>query len=224
MIPKSRRAITSPTKWWCAQILYSKNGPLRNSKGRTENNRRFWQKCHTGLFSHSRLLREARMLHYVPTSRSARIVVKTLHESPGPTTAGASLFCVSFSPSPIPERPRPTVLILYCGSALTSQKRRKILPLLRRQNACACEPENRLAVPPAQKGACASPPGRAPPRVRIAASEAEIKSQRRRQTLLEMTLARCGSGDRNFSLMDNRDIRPWTKRKRSVKWTASALP
>src|SRR5215467_7172600 len=39
MIPKSRRAITSPTEWWCAQILYSKNGSLRNSKGRTENNR-----------------------------------------------------------------------------------------------------------------------------------------------------------------------------------------
>src|SRR5262249_22761234 len=120
-----RRAITSPTKRWCAQILYSKNGPLRNSKGRTENNRRLWQKCHTGSFSDSRLLREARILHYVPTSRSARIVVKPLHESPGPTTAGASLFCVSFSPRPSPDGP----VRLICGPALTSQKQRKILPL-----------------------------------------------------------------------------------------------
>ena len=32
------------------------------------------------------------MLHYVTTSRSARIVVTPLHESPGPATAGASLF------------------------------------------------------------------------------------------------------------------------------------
>jgi hypothetical protein len=32
------------------------------------------------------------MLHYPAASRSARIVVTLLHESPGPTTAGASLF------------------------------------------------------------------------------------------------------------------------------------
>jgi len=32
------------------------------------------------------------MLHYGATSRSARIVVTPLHESPGPITAGASLF------------------------------------------------------------------------------------------------------------------------------------
>src|SRR5262245_58911822 len=52
----------------------------------------FWQKCHTRSFSDSRLLRKARMLRYLPSSRSARIVVTPLHESPGPTTAGASLF------------------------------------------------------------------------------------------------------------------------------------
>src|SRR5262249_46334699 len=61
-------------------------GPCEIRKDALKTTGRFWQKCHTGSFSHSRLLREARMLHYVPTSRSARIVVKPLHESPGPTT------------------------------------------------------------------------------------------------------------------------------------------
>src|SRR5262249_7777511 len=51
-----------------------------------------WQKCHTRSFSDSRLLRKARVLRYFPSSRSARIVVTPLHESPGPATAGASLF------------------------------------------------------------------------------------------------------------------------------------
>jgi hypothetical protein len=72
------------------------NGLLRNSALKTA--RRFGQKCHTRSFSDSGLLREARILHYVPTSRSARIVVTPLHESPGPTTAGASLFCPSQFP------------------------------------------------------------------------------------------------------------------------------
>src|SRR5262249_31954828 len=72
-------------------------GPCEIRKDALKTTGRFWQKCHTGSFSHSRLLREARMLHYVPTSRSARIVVKPLHESPGATTSGASLFWVSFS-------------------------------------------------------------------------------------------------------------------------------
>src|SRR5262245_55539413 len=57
----------------------------------------FGQKCHTKSVSDSRLLREARMLHYGATSRSARIVVTPLHESRGPTTAGASLFGRGFS-------------------------------------------------------------------------------------------------------------------------------
>jgi hypothetical protein len=64
---------------------------------------RFRQKCHTESASDSRLLREARMLHYGTTSRSARIVVKLLHESPGPTTAGASL-CLDARFSPGPSR------------------------------------------------------------------------------------------------------------------------
>src|SRR6516162_7049127 len=82
-----------------------KTGPCEIRKDALKTTAHFWQKCHTGSFSDSRLLREARILHYVPTSRSARIVVKPLHESPGPTTAGASLFCVSFSPRPSPGRP-----------------------------------------------------------------------------------------------------------------------
>src|SRR5215813_15624007 len=60
----------------------------------------FGQKCHTKSVSDSRLLREARMLHYGATSRSARIVVTLLHESPGPTTAGASLFWTPDPPGP----------------------------------------------------------------------------------------------------------------------------
>src|SRR5262249_21903633 len=117
---------------------------------------RLWQKCHTGSFSDSRLLREARILHYVPTSRSARIVVKPLHESPGPTTAGASLFCVSFSPRPSPERP--VRLILWSGADLAKAAEDipiggvgkippRVSPRIGRAPACV-EGRVRIAPPP----------------------------------------------------------------------------
>src|SRR5215471_3706143 len=130
-----------------ANLIFQKRAPAKFETGPCEIRKdalkttgTLWQKCHTGSFSDSRLLREARMLHYVPTSRSARIVVKPLHESPGPTTAGASLFCVSFSPRPSPERPPSDS---FCGPALTSQSSVRYYHCRRRQNPSTCEPENR---------------------------------------------------------------------------------
>src|SRR5215813_6387290 len=132
----------------------------------------FGQKCHTESFSDSRLLREARMLHYGATSRSARIVVTPLHESPGPATAGASLFWTpDFSPGP----GRAAWSLEWDGPALISQSRRKILP--------------------ATEGASASDIGALRPmsKARVIALPAShgrvlpaVKSQRRRQTLLSM--------------------------------------
>jgi hypothetical protein len=125
----------------------------------------FRQKCHTESVSDSRLLREARMLHYGTTSRSARIVVTLLHESPGPTTAGASLFWTPrFSPGP---------------PALISQSRRKILPRrkahsVRHRSRCG-RGRRRVVSPPAEALRCS--PLRALP---------TVKSQRRRQTLLSI--------------------------------------
>src|SRR5215467_13245938 len=102
-----------------ANLIFQKRAPAKFETGPCEIRKdalkttgRFWQKCHTGLFSHSRLLREARMLHYVPTSRSARIVVKPLHESPGPTTAGASLFCVSSLRGRAPSGPVRLIVVV----------------------------------------------------------------------------------------------------------------
>ena len=81
----------------------------------------FRQKCHTESVSDSRLLREARMLHYGATSRSARIVVTLLHESLGPTTAGASLFWTPDSPPVRVGRPRPRLGANRPGTDLAKQ-------------------------------------------------------------------------------------------------------
>src|SRR5215510_598208 len=51
----------------------------------------------------------------------------------------------------------------------------------------------------------------------------EVKSQRRRQTLLEMTSARSGL-EIEFKLDGQSAIFAWTKRTSSVKWAVSALP
>ena len=96
------------------------------------------------------LLRKVRVPRYVPTSRSARIVVTPLHESPGPTTAGASLF---WPPSFLTTRPGPSPTAReFCDPPLTSQKKRKMLPLPAAAKYMSARAENRPALPPAQKG------------------------------------------------------------------------
>ena len=54
-------------------------------------------------------------------------------------------------------------------------------------------------------------------------SAPEGKSQRRRQTQLEMTSARSGL-EIEFKLDGGSTIFAWTKRPSSVKWAVSALP
>src|SRR5215510_14010147 len=79
---------------------------IRNGARKTAGG--LWQKCHTRSLSDSRLLLKARVLRYLPTSRSARIVVTPLHESPGPATAGASLFWPHQVPALTLKRPGPS--------------------------------------------------------------------------------------------------------------------
>src|SRR5262249_16543400 len=103
---------------------YIQNGaPCKIRTGRTKNRRRLWQKCPTRSFSDSRLLRKARVLRYLPASRSARIVVTPLHESPGPATAGASLFWPHQVPALTLKRPgpSPTVRTLWSVTDLTKR-------------------------------------------------------------------------------------------------------
>src|SRR5262245_3859030 len=73
-------------------------------------------------------------------------------------------------------------------------------------------------------GACAvSPPGRALVRSHRMCLASEVKSQRRRQILLEMTSARSG-WEIEFKRDGESTIFAWTERTSSVKWAVSALP
>jgi len=190
-VPNSKRAITSPHKWRRGPNLIFENRPARNSKAVLEmavfrawaaaacKQRHAgraprlwsaalasdWQKCHIDSVSDSRLLREARMLHYGTTSRSARIVVTLLHESPGPTTAGASLFWTPDSPPVRVDRSRPWPSDYRNGRRVSVRHRL-------RSGQC----KTRVISAPAEALRC-SP-------VRILSA---VKSQRRRQTLLGRT-------------------------------------
>src|SRR5262245_40657112 len=147
-----------------------------------------WQKCHTRSFSDSRLLRKARVPRYLPSSRSARIVVTPLHESPGPTTAGASLFWHQL-PRGLGQSPTARE---FCDLPLTSQKKRKMLPLSAAAKCMAVRAENRPRCRLRRRACAVSPPGRVVGDVASDVFGAEGKSQRRRQTQLEMTSARSG--------------------------------
>jgi hypothetical protein len=122
IVPRSSRAITSPHMAVRAKSYIPKPAPAKIETEALKTAGGFWQKCHTRSFSDSRLLREARMLRYLPTSRSARIVVTPLHESPGPTTAGASLFWPHQALALILQRPAPSPTVRTCGPRLTSQQ------------------------------------------------------------------------------------------------------
>ena len=95
----------------------------------------FRQKCHIESVSDSKLLREARMLHYGATSRSARIVVTLLHESLGPTTAGASLFWTPDSPPVRVGRQRCGASPVRALPRVKSQRRRQTLLSIPRLHA-----------------------------------------------------------------------------------------
>src|SRR5262249_45006615 len=162
----------------------------------------FWQKCHTRSFSDSRLLQKARMLRYLPSSRSARIVVTPLHESPGPTTAGASLFWPHQARSD-PSAPCAKSDGSQVWSAADLTKRSVRCYHCRwRQNAWLCELKIRPRCRRRRRACAVSPPGRALGEVASDVLAPEVKSQRRRDTLLEMTSARSG-WEINSSLTEN---------------------
>ena len=75
------------------------------------------------------------MLHYGATSRSARIVVTLLHESLGPTTAGASLFWTPDSPPVRVGRQRCGASPVRALPRVKSQRRRQTLLSIPRLHA-----------------------------------------------------------------------------------------
>jgi hypothetical protein len=122
------------------------------------------------------------MLHYVAASRSARIVVTPLHESPGPATAGASLF--------FGRR-----ILAWCRAEQrrSSQSRRKILPATGGASASdigrAPRPMSKARHSAAFRSVCGASRGGF-----LSAAE----SQRRRQTLLPMTRLAAARENANF--------------------------
>src|SRR5262245_53238317 len=98
-----------------------------------------------------------------------------------------------------------------------------MLPLPPRQNAWTVRAENRPRCRLPQTGVRGIATR---PSVGEIASDVlapEVKSQRRRQTLLEMTSARSGL-EIEFKRDGQSAIFAWTKRTSSVKWAVSALP
>jgi hypothetical protein len=161
-------------------------------------------------------LREARMLHYGATSRSARIVVTPLHESPGPATAGASLFWTPDS-RPVRAEDGPSANLAKQGVRYYRQRYRQPDA---RHRPVALRPMSKARVTARRPPKRCSASHRRVFWARFARGEIAKASS----DFAKRDKARSGMGERTLSStpMHILGSQPWTKTASSVKCRRSA--